>query len=468
MKLLALALALAAGAAHAEPLSLPDYLEQVRHNNPQMRALKAQDVAYALAAKQPLTAYSPMLNGQIETLNDQTVPVLAAFSPAQTNSDSWNLGVSKFFSTGTNVNLAYEGDVTKLTFPPGGFVSDLPATTGHQWDVTVSQSLWRNFNAAEVKASIAQASAGSEAARAANRYAAQALLFQARTAYVQLETARQVRSLQEESLTRNAKILDWTQQKEADNLADKVDVLQVQASMRLVSLGLSSSRQAEAEGSALFNRLRGVSATADVEELEPLSMPAGLPAPKGDRADIEAARQALKGSDAQVESIKQSFTPDVSVFATLGMNDRDTDGGTAFNGSWSGSHPQSIIGLKVSANLDRGLMLDVLSGAKQATGAGQAQVDDKEAGLASDWQQLQKQWDGTQDRLALAQELEKLQGEKADREKVRYQDGRTTNFQVLRFEDDYALARIQILQLLAGARAIEAQARFYNGDDQAW
>jgi hypothetical protein len=71
-------------------------------------------------------------------------------------------------------------------------------------------------------------------------------------------------------------------------------------------------------------------------------------------------------------------------------------------------------------------------------------------------------------RLVLAQELEKLQGEKAEREKSRYRDGRTTNFQVLRFEDDYSLARIQILQLLANARAIEAQARFYNGDDQPW
>ncbi len=468
MRLLALTLALAAGAAHADTLSLNDYLDQVRHGNPQLRALKAQDTAYALAAKQPLTAYSPMLNGQIETLNDQTVPVLAAFSPAETNSDSWNLGVSKLFSTGTNVNLAYEGDVTKLSFTPNGFLGDLPATTGHQWGVTVSQSLWRNFNAAEVKASIAQANAGSEAARAANRYAAQAILFQARTVYVQLEAARQVRSLQEESLTRNAKILEWTEQKEADNLADKVDVLQVQAAVRLVAIGLDSSRQSEAESSALFNRLRGASPIAEVEELEPLSMPAALPAPKGDRADMEAARQALRASDAQVDSIKQSFTPDLSVFAQVGMNDRDTDAGAAFSGSWSGSHPQSIIGLKVSANLDRGLMLDVLSGAKQATGAGQAQVDDKVAGLASDWQQLQKQWDGTQDRLALSQDLEKLQGEKAEREKSRYRDGRTTDFQVLRFEDDYSLSRIQILQLLAGARAIEAQAKFYNGDDQPW
>ena len=58
--------------------------------------------------------------------------------------------------------------------------------------------------------------------------------------------------------------------------------------------------------------------------------------------------------------------------------------------------------------------------------------------------------------------------EKAECEKTRYLDGRTTNFQVLRFEDDYNLSRVQILQLTAQANALEAQARFYNGDDQPW
>ena len=81
---------------------------------------------------------------------------------------------------------------------------------------------------------------------------------------------------------------------------------------------------------------------------------------------------------------------------------------------------------------------------------------------------MEEQWKGVQARLTLATELEKLQGEKADREKARYRDGRTTNFQVLRFEDDYSLARVQILQLLANARVLEAQARFYNGDDLPW
>jgi outer membrane protein TolC len=468
MKALALSLALLASGAHAETLTLDAYLGQVRKDNPQLRALKAQDAAMALAAREPETAYSPQLKAQAQIYNDQLEPTLAAFSPERTQSRGVDVGLSKLFSTGTYVGLDYKNDTTELAFPQGSFIGALPATTGDQWGLTLSQSLWRNFNASEVKAGILQAKAGADSARAASRYGAQAVLFQARNAYVQLGTVRRVLALQEESLTRNAKILEWTQQKEADNLADKVDVLQVEAAVRLVALGLSSSRQSEAEASAHFNALRGLAPDAPVSELEPLSAPAALPAPKGDRADIEAARQALKSSDALVQTVVERFTPDISIFAQLSANERDTDGGKAFSDVANGKHPQTLVGVKLTANLDRSLFKEVLSGAEQAKGAGQAQIDDKKLALAQDWKQLDEQWKGLQDRLVLAQELEKLQGEKADREKIRYRDGRTTNFQVLRFEDDYSLARIQILQLLANARVLEAQARFYNGDDQPW
>ena len=167
--------------------------------------------------------------------DDRLVPVLAAFSPEHTKATSFDVGVSKLFSTGTFVGLDYKNDVTELSFPAGSFIGALAATSGNQWGLTLSQSLWRNFNASEVKAGILQARAGADAVRASSRYGAQAVFFQARSAYVQLETVRQVRALQEESLTRNAKILEWTKQKQADNLADKVDVLQVEAAVRLVA-----------------------------------------------------------------------------------------------------------------------------------------------------------------------------------------------------------------------------------------
>jgi outer membrane protein TolC len=193
-----------------------------------------------------------------------------------------------------------------------------------------------------------------------------------------------------------------------------------------------------------------------------------LPSAKDGRQDLLAAKAALRASDALVEGVVQRFTPDISLFASLASNDRDKDFGQAgadFTGLYHGT---STVGIKLTANLDLPLYRQVLDGAKQAQGSGQARIADKQLEIAQDWQQLKTAWDTMQKRLTLASELEAVQKEKAEREKTRYQDGRTTNFQVLRFEDDYNLSRIQTLQLTAQANVLEAQARFYNGDDQPW
>jgi outer membrane protein TolC len=464
------ALLLAAPQLPADPLGMDDYLAQVRQDNPQLRSARAMDAAYALQAKQPLTAFSPQLNAQLARDDDQSTPTLAAFSPEHIESTQWGAGLSKLFGTGTYVNLSYTGDLTALGFPAvmAGELGPTPPTYGQQFSLTVAQPLWRNFMAEEVAAAVDAAQAGADASRAGNRYGAQAQLFQARQAYIQLCTVRQVIVIQQESLERNQRILAWTNAKYADNLADKVDVLQVQAAIQQVALGLSQSREDEAKGQALFNALRGASPTAEVGGLAPLSVPATLEEPQPGRQDLLAAQAALRASDALVRQVVQQFTPDLSVFATLGLNQRDQDNGTAFDQLWQAEHPARLFGVRLTANLDLPLYHQVLAGAQRARGSGEAQVEDKQREVEKDWQQLRESWAGMQERLTLASQLEALQKEKADREKVRYQDGRTTNFQVLRFEDDYNLSRIQTLQLTALANVLDAQTRYYNAEDQPW
>jgi outer membrane protein TolC len=396
----------------------------------------------------------------------------------QTDQWSWDANLSKVFSTGTKVALDYGGNDTNLAYPAipsalsaeaQAFSSFLPPTgyiLGQQASISLTQPLWRNFMAAEVEASVAKAAADSEAGRAANRYQAQAVLFQARQAYAQLATLRQVGAILNESLARNQKILDWTRAKYDDNLADKVDVLQCEAALRQVALNLAQNREDDAKALIVFNSLRGITPTADAGDLEALKEPDALPAAKDGRQDLAAAEAALRASDAVVESVVQQFTPDISLFADLGVGQENVP---AFQPSYlGGEHPQTVVGVKLSANLDVLLYRQVLAGARQARGSGESAVADKRRQITQDWEQLKASFASVQGRLALARELENLQREKADREKVRYQDGRTTNFQVLRFEDDYNLSRVQTLQLVAEADALAAQARFYNGDDQPW
>ena len=464
-------------ALRADALGMDTYLDQVRRGNDALRGARAQDAAIALQAKQPLTAYSPQLTGQFQDSDTQEIPVGATeLNPIDTKSLSWDTNLSTLLGTGTKVGLDYSGDNTDLLYSSAaqaalaqysGFQGLLPPTGyvyGQQMSINITQPLWRNFMASEVEAGVAKARADSDAGRAANRYQAQALLYQSRQAYAQLVTLRQVALILNESLRRNGKILDWTKTKYDENLADKVDVLQCEAALRQVALNLAQNREDEAKAVIAFNTLRGLTPTAAVEDLEPLVAPAALPAAKESRRDLEAAQAALRSSDAVVADVEQQFTPDVSIFANLGEGERQPEA----TEEMQGFRPDTVVGIKFSANLDVALYHQVLAGAQKARGSGEAAVADKKRQLAQDWSQLQTGFAGVQDRLALARELEGLQKEKAEREKTRYEDGRTTNFQVLRFEDDYNLSRVQTLQLTAQAVGLDAQARYYNGDDQPW
>lgn len=452
----------------AEPIGLEAYLAQVREQNPLLRAQKAQDAALALSAKKPLAAFSPQLRAELRRYDDQSEPAVNLFSPNRTLAWGWGTGLSKLFGTGTYVSADFETDRSMVEFPPSPMLPGMVDNQGAKFNLTLNQPLWRNFMAAELEAALEQAESRSDEARAGNRYGAQALLFQARQAYVQLATLRQVAVIQAESLQRNTKILDWTKRKYDDNLADRVDVLQVEAALRQVALALAQTREDEARAVLRFNALRGVPPGERVGELLVPTVPAGLPEARGERLDLAAARAALRAGDAMVAAVKQSFTPDISLFAQLGMNKRDPDAATAFSDAFKLQHPSTLVGLKLTANLDWPLYRSVLKGVEQAKGAGEAQVGAKQQEIEQDWRQLRDAWSSVTERLALAAELEALQREKAEREKARYRDGRTTNFQVLRFEDDYNLSRIQTLQLTALAAVLEAQARFYNGDDQPW
>jgi outer membrane protein TolC len=466
MKTAWIALALLAPAA-APALGVQDYLKEVRQANPQLQSLRAQDTALALAAKEPLTAYSPQLNAGAQRAENQAEPALAAFSAESTKVTGWNVGLSKLFSSGTYVGLDYKGDYTDLMFPAGSFIVAAPSY-GHEFGLTLSQSLWRNVGGRQVQAAVDQAAAGAEAARAGNRFQALSVVFEARRVYQQLQSTRQLIALQTESLERNKKILEWTKRKQADNLADRVDVLQVEAAQGQTALGLAASQQEEARLKARFNTLRGAAPEAEVPELEASSAPSALPEAAGERLDIAAAKAALRGGDAQVEGIRQRYTPDLSVFGQLGMNERDPEMGKAFTDSFNAKHPVTMVGVKLTANLDLGLLNEVLTGAETAKSAGAAQVKDKVQAASQDWQNLRDQWASLQKQLELARTLEQVQQEKAEREKRRYQDGRTTNFQVLRFEEDYNQARILSVQLNSAAAILAATANFYNGGDQPW
>ncbi len=477
MHFLVLAMVLAGSALRAASLSMATYEAQVRDGNQAYRAAQAQNVALELAALEPGIAFAPHLVASVN-LMDQMAASASPLDPQRIRNGAGDLAINKYFSSGTFLSAGYRANLSGIEYSPflAGFASSLSGGNGLSvladtfWStgyfVTLQQPLIRGLGARGLKATQAQLTSQLGGYRELGRLGAASILFDARRAYVQLALTRKLIQIQNESLERNQKILDWAKRRAAEDLGDKVDVLQVEAALKMLELALVQAKQDEAQALARFNTLRGVAIHLNVDDLILDAAPDQLPVRQGNRPDLKAAELKKVGDQARIEEIKDKYLPDLNLFASYSVSGIKPDLGPAFEDS--ALHPSIMVGAKLDLNLDVPLFLKILKGAEKAAAASADDLEQKRRGLDQEWDDLDSAWKGLGQRRELATQLEALQFEKADREKKRYQAGRTTNFQVLRFEDDYAQARVQSLSLNAAALVLAAQADLFNGGGLTW
>jgi outer membrane protein TolC len=478
--LLAEGLSPQAQAAPAESLPLASYLAQVAAKNDALQAAHGQNQSLDLAALEPETAFSPSLSAAYSHNETQMQPS-SAMMPASIYGSSWDLGVGKLFATGTHVDLGYQSawsvDQYGSSIRPDlsgfnpteqgqlyGLFGSLESTG--TWytaspTLTISQSLWKGFMARGFDIAIQKVQASYGSLKRLNDFKAQSILYQAEAAYLQLALARATVAVQEEALERNMKILEWSKRRAAQNLVDEVDVLQTEAQVKAVEVGLATAREGLRSAARSFNALRGRDddqVDASLDELA-LPDPAQLQR-KDERLDLKAARLQLKADDLSVDEVIEKYRPDLSVFYSAALNGGSGSYSTALSDqdrlAWAA-------GVKLSANIDLPLISKVVEGAKTASSSSQHGFEQQRRDLDKDWDNLQSQWESVQQRLAQVDELVALQKEKSEREKVRFNNGRTTNYQVLSFENDYSSAQLMRLGLVTEARVLAATAKLYNG-----
>lgn len=461
--------------AAAATLELAAYLDQVKQGNLAIRAAISNNHALDLAVREAEAAFSPYFNGELTHVDNMTPNANPLFMGNRTQDTYYSAGLSKRWTTGTLTSLTYRNDRARTEYPGGGLAlgpgmpvislspsSDPYYTAGATF--MVSQPLWKDFMAAGQKATVEKVAAQAAAAQAVNRFKIQQVLFSAQQAYVQLALARTVVDLTTASLERNRRILAWAKGREASNLGDRVDTLQSEAAVKQTEVGLVQAQEELENAQTQFNLLRGADQIAPVEPLSELTLAAQALEQKAPRADLLAAEMNVKSQEAAVTEVIHRYLPDISIYASTTLNGRDGDYGTAATQSLSTRYPTTAVGIKISANLDLPLIRDTLEGAKLVNDSGVSDYDQKKRDLEKDWANLKRRWSSISRRLQAARELEALQKEKADREKVRFRNGRTTNFQVLRFEEDYAQAQLLKLRYLAEAAITLAQAQLYNGE----
>lgn len=451
--------------AFGQTLTLDEYMGRVKNNHKGLNAaVKTAEGAVGRAVEAEVL-YSPNLFAQVMFSRDSRQTNAPSFMGTRTDFDSYQLGVSKLTSFGLKASLSYNVGYTNIIgatlLPVTQFYDAKPL-------LEFSQSLWRNGFGGETVAQADLANAQVLAAGYGESFKAKGIASEAEMAYWQLSLARARVAVQEQTLERAKKILDWAKRRVNNDLADRADLLQAEAAYEQRTLELQQAEDDEESAARKFNSMMEVDSdevAMQVEKLDPAKVQ-GLAIPKRAdmRDDVKAAQQQERMAVANTELVRQRLAPSLDIVGSVALNARNTNFNNGVEESFTTRHPWTQVGVKFNVPLDFGLVSEARQSAlverQGATLAYQRKLFEQER----EWKDTTRKFAQAKKRLELAASIEDLQREKITHEKSRLDRGRTTTYQVILMEQDYSLARLAKLMAATEVLSIYSRLKTFGGE----
>lgn len=451
-----------------ETLSLEQYLSQVRKQHQGLVAsVEIREAARERSGEGSLLL-SPTLVGNFLLGSDAKETASTAMYGDKTLARSYTLGIAQQTSFGLSAKLGYSLAYTNLqnaqVIVPNQFHEAKPT-------LELSQSLWRNWGGSETRASADLLQASALATSYAEDFKASLALAEAETAYWRLALARESVAVARETLESARKIRDWSAKRVNLNLADRADLLQAEAALEYRALGLQSALDEERAAARAFNTSRNLDAADVPESLVQVNAETILTLRAPDRAplraDTAAAQEQSRAATASAQSAIERNKPQVEVFVSLALNGRDTESNPAVSESLTLAHPSNAIGLKLTAPLDFGTSSGVRDAYRREQLAAEKTLDRKLYEQEREWADLRSRLEEARKRLELARRLESVQKSKLQAERDRHGRGRSTTFQVLQFEQDFAESRLGRIRTEAEILGLVARMKTFSPNPAA-
>jgi outer membrane protein TolC len=452
--------------AAIQPLSLSDYLEQVKTGSPEARATVQSVISYEALAREGDVDIAPEAYAHAEMSDDKKPTLVPLFMGGETRFTQWRLGVRDKTEYGLNADLYF---VAQRTVVYGVSQNFLPVNNYQDSTAVLqlTQSFWRNGFGAKTKAEVQEKNANNLAESLDQKFKLKSLLLNAQNAYWSVVSSNQIVKLQQENVQRASKLRDFMTNRTRLKLFDDTDAMQAEASYQSRQLELQTSLDDRATQVRQFNTLRGT----DRDEAQDLD---GLPAqelskyeaPTGhiSREDFEKVRVSAQASLAKAKVSASQADPQLDVKATFATNGHDGMTSTAFDQAFSNRYPTWDVGVDFSIPLDFSLIKEVKRGYRAAQESSAAMTEKAAFDEHRAWDDLLKQRGEAQGRYERALGVEKIQTDLVKREHQRLLNGRATTFEALNFEQNLALAQIQrvryqlvLLQLNASIKTFEVK-----------
>lgn len=446
--------------------SLESYLLQVKKGHKGIRASEAALTAADLKKDEANLLLTPLVFGAVQNIYDKSPTLNQALQGDRTNIFGYSLGVQTQTDFGTTAKLSYNGAYTSLQGTDLR-ANPMPAFFDSKPLLEVSQALMRNANGEEIKSNLALASAQFEATTYSERFKTKILLAQAEGTFWRLALARQIVSVQQDTLARAKKIRDWNGRRVQTRLGDRSDFLQAEAAVKFRELELQVAIDEEAAAARDFNSFRGVEDNRVSETLPPVNTTVNHELetlkPVDDREDVKAALVATKVAAANAEVGINRNRPTLDAFANLGLNGRDKEFWDATGQTMKVEHPYFVLGVRFSTSVDFETMKRVQDGYAGDNLTAQLNYQRKREEVTRERENIIQQLRESRERLRLAKLIEDVQRDKLDNERDKFTRGRTVTYQVLMFEQDYASAQLNVLRFQTEYLRLAAQLKTFGG-----
>ena len=271
-------------------------------------------------------------------------------------------------------------------------------------------------------------------------------------AYWTLVYARKAVEINRRAVESAKKILDYVSKREKMNLGDKSDVLQAQASFEARQLVLKQAENDEKIAVKIFNKQRNTNLDEAPESLDEFDLKKLqtylVPKVKAaDRFDVKASEASMKAAVASAKSEEESSKPSVNLYGSHSLTQIKDTPYKAVANSFAPNGIGSKIGINFSMPINFGLTSDLQQGAIKNASAARITYRQKLLDQQNDWESLIQNMESYKQNLTLSLAIEAAQKSKLENERQRLRQGRTSTYQVLLFEQDFANAELNTQQL---------------------
>lgn len=430
--------------SEAKKISVAEYLSAVKQTDESAKAVdKAQRGAYLTknAADEITGIY---LFSNVYKLNDGR-PVTNTMQGDRLLNESWSVGLQQQTSFGMKWSLSQNLSYTKMenassVIPLSEFYDSYP-----KFDLNLS--LLRNFLGTEINSAVDSLDSKVKMQSLSTEIGSIQKENEIIEAYYNYLTQKNNLEAQQNSIQRTERIYNWTKTRVARNLSDETDLYQIEALLSARKIELLSAQSKLNEARRQFNKFlkneneqQDYELTSSVLDTKALSLEYR---PTRFRKDLEIQKLNFLAKQSDYISQKEKSKPVLDLQFSGVVQGRDAKLPEAQSRTFRDNKSMWYVGLQFSMPLDVSRSSDLRSGYELLAESSELESLDVEQQKELLWKKTVDMSTQLRDQWEIVKNLVDVQKSKADEERKKFNNGRSTTFQVLSFEQDYISAQNQ-------------------------